>query len=57
MAIIGSVVKIKHPNTPAMEQAAAYIKAWIISGFSYSSLWDRYVHIIKIRYDMISSYI
>ena len=57
MTIVGSDVKIKNPNTPAMEQAAAYINAWIFSGFSYSSLWDRYVHIIKIRYDMISSYI
>ena len=24
-----------------MEQAASYVNAWIISGFSYASLWDR----------------
>ena len=47
MTLVGSDVKNKHPNTPAMEEAAAYINAWIFSGFSYSSLWDRYVHIIK----------
>lgn len=47
MMLVGSDVKNKHPNTPAMEEAAAYINAWIFSGFSYSSLWDRYVHIIK----------
>ena len=55
--LVGSDVKNKHPNTPAMEEAAAYINAWIFSGFSYSSLWDRYVHIINIRYDLISCYI
>ena len=48
MTIIDSAVKIKHPNTPAMEQAAVYIKAWISSGFSYSSLWDRYLHVLYI---------
>ena len=39
----GSAVKLKHPGIPSMEQTAAYINAWSISGFSHSSLWDRYI--------------
>ena len=39
----GSTVKLKHPGVPSMEQTAAYINAWSISGFSHFSLWDRYI--------------